>query len=134
ERFVWASQGTKNAYEAVFGSDYDELRRTFPPRETAILIDHARALNFMITDGVVPSNSKEGYFARLLLRRMLRILQKAPEAPDILSVLDRVGRQIARDFPELGAHREDMHKVVQAEVERYEDAIGRARQTIRRTE
>ena len=26
ERFVWASQGTKNAYEAVFGSDYEELR------------------------------------------------------------------------------------------------------------
>src|SRR5208283_1291483 len=50
-----------------------------------------------------------------------RILQKAPEAPDILSVLDRVGREIARDFPEVGAHREDMHKVVQAEVERYEN-------------
>ena len=82
----------------------------------------------------MPSNSKEGYFARLLLRRSLRILQKAPEAPDILSVLDRVGREIARDFPEVGAHRDDMHKVVLAEVERYEDAIGRARQTIRRYE
>ncbi len=134
ERFVWASQGTKSAYEAVFGQEYDEFRRTFPPRETALLIDHARALNFLLTDGVVPSNSKEGYFARLLLRRSLRILQKAPEAPDILSVLDRVGREIARDFPEVGAHRDDLHQVVQAEVERYEDAIGRARQTIRRYE
>jgi alanine--tRNA ligase len=134
ERFVWASQGTKSAYEAVFGAEYDEFRRTFPPRETALLIDHARALNFLLTDGVVPSNSKEGYFARLLLRRSLRILQKAPEAPDVISVLDRVGREIARDFPEVGAHRDDLHKVVQAEVERYEDTIGRARQTIRRYE
>jgi alanyl-tRNA synthetase len=134
ERFVWASQGTKSAYEAVFGAEYDELRRTFPPRETALLIDHARALNFLLTDGIVPSNSKEGYFARLLLRRSLRILQKTPEAPDILSILDRVGREIARDFPEVGAHRDDLHKVVLAEVERYEDTIGRARQTIRRHE
>ncbi len=134
ERFVWASQGTKTAYEAVFGREYDELRRTFPPRETALLIDHARALNFLLTDGVVPSNSKEGYFVRLLLRRSLRILQKTPDAPDILSVLDRAGREIAHDFPEVGAHRDDLHQVVLAEVERYDEAIGRARQTIRRYE
>lgn len=134
ERFVWASQGTKTAYEAVFGAEYDELRRTFPPRETALLIDHARALNFLLTDGVVPSNSKEGYFVRLLLRRSLRILQKTPEAPDILSILDRAGREIARDFPEVGAHRDDLHKVVLAEVERYDDTIARARQTIHRYE
>jgi len=134
ERSVWASQATKTAYEAVFGSEYDELRRTFPPRETALLIDHARALNFLLTDGVVPSNSKEGYFVRLLLRRSLRILQKTPEAPDILSILDRAGREIARDFPEVGAHRDDLHQVVLAEVDRYNDAISRARQTIRRYE
>jgi alanine--tRNA ligase len=134
ERFVWASQGTKTAYEPVFGTEYEELRRTFPPRETAILIDHARALNFLLTDGVVPSNSKEGYFVRLLLRRSLRILQKTPEAPDILSILDRSGREIARDFPEVGQHRDDLHKVVEAEVERYRDTMDRARQTIRRTE
>ncbi|MGD0587609.1 MAG: alanine--tRNA ligase [Thermoplasmata archaeon] len=134
ERFVWASHGSKTAYEAVFGSEYDELRRTFPARETALLIDHARALNFLLTDGVVPSNSKEGYFVRLLLRRSLRILQKTPEAPDILSILDRAGREIARDFPEVGAHRDDLHQVVLAEVDRYADAITRARQTIRRYE
>ncbi len=134
ERFVWASQGTKNAYEAVFGSDYEELRRTFPPRETAILIDHARALNFMITDGVVPSNSKEGYFARLLLRRMLRILQKTPEAPEITAILDRLARSLAHQYPELGQHRDDLHRVVQAEVERYAEAIERARSIIHRYE
>lgn len=134
ERFVWASQGTKTAYEAVFAAEYEEVRRTFPPRETALLIDHARAINFLLTDGVVPSNSKEGYFVRLLLRRSLRILQKTPEAPDILSLLDRAGREIAHDFPEVGAHRDDLHKVVLAEVERYDEAISRARQTIRRYE
>ena len=132
ERFVWMSQGTKTAYEAVFGSEYDELRRTFPATETAILIDHARALNFLLTDGVVPSNSKEGYFVRLLLRRSIRILEKTPEAPDLLVVLDRSAREIARDFPEVGANREDLHHVVSAEVERYHESIERARGTIRR--
>ncbi len=134
ERFTWASQGTKTAYEAVFGSEYDELRRTFPAHDAAVLIDHARALNFLLTDGVVPSNSKEGYFVRLLLRRSLRILSKVPEAPDILSILDRAAQEIARDFPEVGVHRDDLHRVVQSEVERYGEAIARARQTIRRAE
>ena len=132
ERFTWASQGTKTAYEAVFGSAYDELRRTFPPREAAILLDHARALNFMLTDGVVPSNSKEGYFARLLIRRALRLLAKAPEAPELVALLDRSARDLAHDFPELGAHREDLHRVVVAEIERFGEAVERARQTIHR--
>ncbi len=134
ERFVWASHGTRTAYEPVFGREYEELRRTFPPVEAAILLDHARALNFLLVDGVVPSNSKEGYFARLLLRRSLRLLAKVPEAPEITSLLDRVGRDLARDFPEIGAHREDLRRVVEAEVERYREAIDRARLTIRRHE
>ncbi|HYA11311.1 MAG TPA: alanine--tRNA ligase [Thermoplasmata archaeon] len=134
ERFVWASQGTKTAYEAVFGAEYDEVRRTFPPREAAVLIDHARALNFLLVDGVVPSNSKEGYFARLLLRRSLRILAKVPEAPELTVLLDRVGRDLARDFPEIGEHRDDLRRVVEAEIDRYREAIERARVTIRRHE
>jgi alanyl-tRNA synthetase len=134
ERLAWASQGTRTAYEAVFGAAYEEMRRTFAPRETAILIDHARALNFLLTDGVVPSNSKEGYFARLLLRRSLRILSKTPEAPALTAILDRTAREISKAFPEVAEHRDDLHRVVEAEIERYAEAIGRARQTIRRQE
>lgn len=134
ERFVWASHGTKSAYEPVFGEPYDELRRTFDPHDAAVLLDHARALNFLLTDGVVPSNSKEGYFARLLLRRSLRILSKATDGPDLYAILETSGREIARDFPEIGAHRDDLRRVVEAEVERYGESIERARQTIRRSE
>jgi len=134
ERFTWVSQGTKNAYEAVFGRTYEELRATFPPTETALLIDHARAVNFLLTDGVVPSNSKDGYFGRLLLRRMMRTLARVPEAPGLLEVLDRVGRDVAHHFPEIGAHREDLHRVVTAEMERYEESLGRGREQVRRAE
>ncbi len=134
ERLTWMSKGTKTAYEAVFGEPYDELRRAFSPADSAILVDHARALNFVLTDGIVPSNAKAGYFARLSLRRMLRVLSNASEAPPLTAVLDRVGREIARDYPEIGANREDLHRVVEAEVERYQEAIERARSVIRRQE
>ncbi len=134
ERFVWASHGTKNAYEAVFGAAYDEVRRTFPPREAAVLLDHARTINFLVTDGVVPSNSKEGYFARLAIRRSLRILGKTPDAPALTALLDRMARDLAHQYPEIGQHRDDLHRVVENEAERYADAIDRARSVIRRSE
>jgi alanyl-tRNA synthetase len=134
DRFTWASQGTRNVYEAVFGASYEEVRRTFPPREAAILLDHARALNFLLTDGLVPSNSKAGYFVRLLIRRSLRLLSKVPGAPEIYALLDRTARDLAAHYPELGEHRDDLHRVVAAEVERYGEALDRARATIRRHE
>ncbi len=134
ERFTWVSQGTKTAYEAAFASSYDELRVTFPPRESALLIDHARAVNFLLTDGVVPSNSKDGYFARLLLRRMARLVAKGRESPTIEAILDRTARDLSKDYPEIGEHRDDIHRVVAAELERYEEAVVRARDQVRRAE
>jgi alanyl-tRNA synthetase len=134
ERHVWMSHGTKNAYEAVFGKTFEEVRASFPPTESAILVDHLRALNFLLTDGVVPSNSKDGYFARLLLRRTLRVLAKVPEAPSLLALFDRVGADLVGQFPEVGANRADLHTVVRAEMERYDEAIGRAREHVRRAE
>jgi alanyl-tRNA synthetase len=134
ERFTWMSQGTATAYEAVLGELYADLRSIVLPHEAAVLADHARAVNFLLTDGVVPSNAKEGYYARLLIRRMLRILAKAPGSPDFLQIVDRSGREIARGFPEIGAHRDDMHRVLQAEVERYEESIRRGRSQVRRME
>ncbi|MCI4352477.1 MAG: alanine--tRNA ligase [Thermoplasmata archaeon] len=134
ERSTWLSQGTSTAYEAVFGELYDELRTVLLPHEAAILADHARAINFLVTDGVVPSNAKEGYYARLLIRRMLRILARAQGSPDFLQIIDRSGREIARDYPEVGAHRDDLRRVLEAEVERYEESIRRGRLQVRRLE
>ena len=134
ERFTWMSQGTPTAYEAVLGELYADLRTVLLPHEAAILADHARAINFLLTDGVVPSNAKEGYYARLLIRRMLRILARAQGSPDFLQIIDRSGREIARDYPEVGAHRDDVHRVLQAEVERYEESIQRGRLQVRRME
>ncbi len=134
ERFTWVSQGTRTAYEAVFGDTLGEVRRLFGPRDAAVLVDHARTLNFLLTDGVLPSNSKEGYFARLLARRMLRLLERNADAPTLPDLLDRVGRDLASAHPEIGANRDDLRRVVEAEIERYRESLERARGHIRRFE
>jgi alanyl-tRNA synthetase len=132
ERFTWMGQGTSTAYEAVFGPLLAEWSAVAPVETAALLLDHARTVNFLLTDGLVPSNTQEGYYARLLLRRMLRVLAKLPSAPELLALLDQVGREQARDHPEIGEHRDDLHRVVRAEMERFDEAIARARVQIRR--
>ena len=116
-------RGPRPAYEAVFGRRYEELRRTFPAREAAILIDHARALNFLLTDGVVPSNSKEGYFARLLVRRILRTLAARPGRPDHRRSLPTGSGATSRATSRRSASTATTcATVIEAEVERYHEA------------
>jgi alanyl-tRNA synthetase len=132
ERLTWMSQGTGSAYQAVFGEALREYAAIFPEGTAAMLLDHARSVNFLLTDGVVPSNTQEGYYARLLLRRMMRTLARVPESPSLIALLDRAARDQARDYPEIGEHRDDLHRVVEAERERFDEAIARARTQIRR--
>ena len=84
------------------GITYEELIATVGPMEDIYIIcDHSRALAFMLNDGVVPSNVREGYFARMLVRRALRSMRSL-NAKFTLSEI--VGRQIdyfSPHFPEL---------------------------------
>jgi len=45
----------------------ERLTSEIAPMENLYAVcDHTRALMFMLQDGVLPSNAKEGYFARML--------------------------------------------------------------------
>ncbi|MDR2873281.1 MAG: alanine--tRNA ligase [Methanobrevibacter sp.] len=55
----------------------DELLKSTEPMEAIYIIaDHSRCLAFMISGGIIPSNVKEGYLARLIIRRTIRFIKK----------------------------------------------------------
>jgi len=113
----------------------DELIRQIEPFENAYNIcDHSRALAFLLNDGVVPSNVKRGYFARLLIRRAIRALKRLDAD---VSLTDVVGWQVdylSSDFPELSENRADIQLLVNVEEGRYAETIARGRSMVQRLE
>ncbi|NUM55427.1 MAG: alanine--tRNA ligase [Candidatus Hydrogenedentes bacterium] len=91
-----------------------------------VIADHARALSFMIADGVLPSNEGRGYVERRLLRRAARFgreigLEK-PFLHDVVqTVVDRMGQQ----YPELIEGRTQITKIILTEEERFQSTLAR---------
>jgi alanyl-tRNA synthetase len=55
--------------EKISGTKYSDPKYTTSYR---VIADHLRASVFLISDGVIPSNTDQGYFVRRLLRRAVR--------------------------------------------------------------
>lgn len=115
------------------GISYEELMKNVAPLEDIYVIcDHSRALAFMLNDGVVPSNVREGYFARMLVRRALRSMRSLDVQ---FTLADIVGKQIdyfSPHFPELVENREDIMSLVAVEEKRYYETLDRGKAIVQR--
>ncbi|MEX0692369.1 MAG: alanine--tRNA ligase [Gemmatimonadales bacterium] len=89
-----------------------------------VLADHARAVSFLLADGVYPANDGRGYVLRRILRRAVRhawLLGR--KEPTLTGVADAVVRQMGDVYPELVAKRAHILSVTQAEEERFLETI-----------
>jgi alanyl-tRNA synthetase len=85
-----------------------------------VLADHARAVAFLLADGVFPSNEGRGYVLRRILRRAVRhawLLGR--REPTLVHVVESVIHYMADVFPELGARREHILRTTRGEEERF---------------
>ncbi|HET6351964.1 MAG TPA: alanine--tRNA ligase [Coriobacteriia bacterium] len=85
-----------------------------------ILADHARAVTFLIADGVLPSNEGRGYVLRRLLRRAIRH-GRLLGVEDVFmhGIISFVIDQMHEVYPELEQHRELIERIVASEEERF---------------
>jgi len=197
ERFVWASQGTPTAYDAVFGNivkklkenagidkifesqdsssiasaqdverilaesatlaglmdienvgdlrvlrkkvaekigmDVNELDKILIPLEYIYAIaDHTRCLSFMFGDGIVPSNVREGYLARLVLRKTLRYMDKVGISIPLKEIICMQLEDLKDLYPELMEMKDYIMDVVDAEEKKYIQTINRGRGIVER--
>ena len=83
------------------------------------LVDHAKAIAFMLSEGVIPSNVEEGYLARLLVRRSLRLLRLLGIEGRLQDIMWKQIETWRRDFPRLGEMRDEILEALSVEEEKY---------------
>jgi alanyl-tRNA synthetase len=109
-----------------------ELSNTTPGEDSEIDVslrvaaDHARALTFLIGDGVLPSNAGRGYVLRRILRRASRHGKLlGQDSPFIHSVADKVIDEMGEAFPELFERRAYITDRIRREEERFLETLSK---------
>ena len=136
-----------------YGSDLTELRQmvldrlnssghdlslsefisTIEPLEKLFaIVDHSRALAFMFGDGIVPSNVKAGYLARMVLRRTTLLL-KDIGVPDMLpEMVEHHINHFSKTYPELNSNKSHILDMVNLEIDRFTQTLERGRRAVKR--
>jgi len=89
-----------------------------------VLADHARAVAFLLADGVYPANDGRGYVLRRILRRAVRhawLLGR--REPTLVHLAHTVAGLMGSVYPELVKQRAHLESVTRAEEERFFDTI-----------
>lgn len=102
ERLVMLVQRTPTIYETdLFASLMALLPDSLDMRTRRILSDHSRAVCFLISDGVVPSNKERGYILRRLMRRIITHEYLAEGAVNMRLFFEAVLKNYSEWYPEL---------------------------------
>lgn len=136
ERITAVLQGVKSNYETdllrgiisnveeISGKNYgkDEVEDV----SMRVIADHARAVTFLISDGVFPSNEGRGYVLRRILRRAVRHAKMLGiEEPCLYKITNRVKEIMQDAYPELKENIAFVSDVVKNEEERFFETIDR---------
>jgi len=105
----------------------DLVERPYDPADELapayrVIADHIRAADFLLTDGVVPSNEGRGYVLRRIIRRALRYGRKLGlDGAFLYTLLPVVNRIMGDQYPELLTR----HEVVATQLEQEERRFAR---------
>ena len=89
-----------------------------------VITDHVRSVTFMISDGILPSNSGRGYVLRRLLRRACRHGRLLGIQGEFLVELARTVIDGSKDgYPELEEKKDFIFKVITKEEDQFNKTI-----------
>ncbi|MDP0493423.1 MAG: alanine--tRNA ligase [Fusobacterium sp. JB021] len=89
-----------------------------------VIADHARAVTFLVNDGVIPSNEGRGYVLRRILRRAIRHgrLLGVKEL-FLFEIIDVIIDLMKASYPELEKNIKHIKKVVKIEEEKFSNTL-----------
>ena len=113
-----------NNVASVLGIDKQEVENQLRPAiDVYALLDHTKTIALMLTDGIVPSNSGEGYLARLVIRRSLRRLHKISKD---IRLSELVAKQLdywSDMYPNMKKNKDRILEMVILEEEKFLDVV-----------
>ncbi|MFQ5426909.1 MAG: alanine--tRNA ligase, partial [Gaiellales bacterium] len=134
ERVTTLLQGVDSVYEtdgfqAIMSWVADETGTSYGESTDAtkahrVLADHARAMTFLVGDGVVPSNEGRGYVLRRIIRRAVQHGSRIGLEPPFVSRLgDVVIELMGPVYPELESNAAVIRETLIAEEDRFSSTL-----------
>ena len=134
ERLAAVVQGANSNYDTdafspLLGAVSEILGRPYDPETDEgvsyrVMADHARAVAFLLSDGVFPSNAGRGYVLRRILRRAVRhAWLMGRREPTLVEVVGAVIDSMGEAYPELEESREHLLRTTRAEEDRFLSTI-----------
>ena len=134
ERISAVLQGTHDNYktdlfQALINASA-EISNTSPEGEHnvshRVISDHLRAVSFLITDGVLPSNEGRGYVLRRIMRRAMRHAHlMGCEDPLLFKLVPTLTQQMGQAFPELLRTQALISETLELEEKRFKSTLDR---------
>jgi len=109
----------------------EKLDRIISPMEKVYAtVDHTRCLAYMLGDCIVPSNVREGYLARLVIRRTLRMMTDLKIEEPLADLIEQQTRIIGmKKFEQdIGVVRE----IAERETEKYASTLERGTRIVQK--
>lgn len=144
ERIALILEGAENIFEIsvlqdiihkienISGKKYDEDEKT--DQSIRIITDHARAMTFLIYDGVIPSNEGRGYVLRRLIRRASRHGKLLGIENHFLSKISEVVMNVYKtEYPELSSESKRIFKIIDSEENKFQETLDQGLEILQNT-
>ena len=138
ERLAAILQGKKSNYhtdlfkeiikslEKASGAKYDFTQNSLAEDQTAfrVIVDHSRAISFLICDGVLPGSDGASYVLRRILRRALFYSHKLKSNKNLLCVAaEQVIHLMKKIYPELSQNKTIIDSTIKQEAELFTESL-----------
>ena len=138
ERLAMVMQGTDNVFETDLFKDIifainakaAKTPSVFSPenlrKAERIVADHIRTSVFIVSDGVVPSNTDRGYVLRRLLRRATRYADmRGLEEEGLIDLVDIVIKKYKNVYPSLKEGEEKIKEEIRKEIAKFRKTLAK---------
>ena len=129
---VYSMKDLRAKIAGSIGISPEKLEKTIEPMERIYaVVDHTRCLAYMLGDGIIPSNVKAGYLARLVIRRTLRLMKELGLA---LPLAELVEMQIARlGYQDWRERFVTIKEILDQEEQKYAETLEKGKRLVKKT-